>query len=248
MIPFTMSGIACDFPQNYGELNFQQFFDLRKNPVTDLEVIAILSGIPKREWELCENVNIDFFVKEYLEFLKDKADFDLFFLPDFITISGKQYPRPKEINLQTYGQKIALVSAIQEAEEKGGTEIDVYPFALALYMQPTITGTPFDMDAVDKLVPEIMKCKIAEAWPLCSFFLSNCEKSLKENQQHLVISQAQKNFRQELKSLQNSESFQQFSLWRKLSIQLLTKFCSWTMPRFTLPFLMKLRLTVTKKD
>lgn len=240
MIHFTSNSFEFSLPSCYGDLTFNQFFklkELKSNKIID--VLPILSGLDKSIWEQFQDIDIDEKIAPCLEFLKGEFDCHLYLIPDYITISGKQYQKPKALGLNTFGQKLALQSSIAEAEKEEKNSVDIYPYALALYMQPIVTGKPYDSDEVDKLLPEIMECKLSEAWPLCSFFLLSFEQSLTEKAKSYHTLQQRTRLEQELKILRSSVTFQQFSLCRKLSIKLLMMFYSRIMPRYTPPFLMK---------
>jgi hypothetical protein len=231
-----LSGLEFEMPQCYGDLTFDQFFQLRDAEDHPLELLPILSGIPRRTWEMCRDLFIDEKILPHMEWLKDKFDADSYLVPDFITIGGKQYPKPQGIGINTYGQKVALELAINKAVAEGKTDIDLFPYVIALYMQPIIDKTPYNQSRVDELVKETMQCKLSEGWPIASFFLSSYSRLLKENEKSSLTILAQKKYEQELTSLRNSENFRQFSLWRRLSIKALMMFYSQTTKRFSLPF------------
>lgn len=234
MIPFETDDVNIKFsvPQSYGELTLGQFLELRKCKDDEVEIFTILSGINRSKFELSKDLSLDIKLSGYLNFLTRPFSDELFLVPDFIFISGKKYPVPKSLAENTYGQKIALQNHIVETEKNGGNEIDAYAFVIALYMQPIVTGKPYDIDEVEKLVPEIMNCKVQEVWPLAGFFLSNFEKLLKENLKGLATRQAVKSYRQGLIDSKNSVSFRQFSLWRRFLIKLLMRCSSRTMLLF----------------
>jgi hypothetical protein len=241
-----LAGLEFEMPQCYGDLTFDQFFQLRDAEDHPLELLPILSGIPRRTWEMCRDLFVDEKVLPHMEWLKGKFDADSYLVPDFITISGKQYPKPQGIGINTYGQKVALELAINKAVAEGKTEIDLFPYVIALYMQPIIDKAPYNQSRVDELVKETMQCKLSEGWPIASFFLSSYSQLLKENVKNSLTHLAQKNKEQELMSLQSSESFRQFSLWRRLSIKALMMFYSQTTKRFSLPFTVRQKAVAIK--
>lgn len=232
MIPFKTEEFNFEVPSSYGELTLGQLYELKKCKDDGLEIFTILSGIDRTKFELSKDLALDVKLNESLEFLQHPFSDEFFLVPDFITVSGKKYKAPKSLVENTYGQKIALQNYIIEVEKEGGNETDAYAFALALYMQPIITGKPYDIEEVEKLVPEILNCKLQEAWPLAGFFLSNFAKSLNESLNALATRQATKKYKLELIDLKNSENFRQFSPWRRFLIKLLTRFSSPTIQQF----------------
>lgn len=249
MVHFKSNGFEFSLPSCYGDLTLSQFFKLKNLQSNKLiDILPILSGLDKAIWEQFADIDIDEKIAPCLEFLQGEFDCHLYLVPDYITISDKQYPKPKSLALNTFGQKLALQTAIADAEKQGKDSLEIYPYALALYMQPIVTGKPYDSDMVDDLVPAVMQCKLSEAWPLCSFFLLSFEQLLIEKEKSYHILQQRKNLELELKTLKSSVTFQQFSLWRKLWIEILIKFYSLIMRRYTLPFLLSQKQIVIKGD
>jgi hypothetical protein len=248
MIPFKSGNLEFELPSKYGDLTFEQFYKIKDSDGKPSSIVSILSGIDKAILDRCSDLDLDQKLYPYLEFLKEPFDLHTYFVPDFIEVDGITYPKPKDLGLQTIGQKWHLEDLYKEVSEKGGTDVDLFPQALAIYLQPTITGTVYDSDKVEELIPKMMKVKLIEGWPLASFFLTNCEKQLQRNQKTFDMNLQRMSYEQELRNLQSSERFRQFSLFRRFLIKLLRRLFSLTITRSTLPSYMNIPQQNIKKS
>jgi len=237
MVPFKIGNVSFELPASYGELTLRQFYSLQKSGNDKLVQLSILSGLDKSFLEQCEDLELDYRVAQCLSFFEDKFNCNEYLVPDYITISGKRYKTPGGIGINAFGQKLALVQAITEAEKVGGNEIDCYPFVIALYMQPLVTGQKYNADLVEKLIPEVMDCKLAEAWPLAGFFLSNYVRYLNESAKNYPTPQPRKSLGPESIGFRNSETGKSYSHSRSFLIGTLRKLYSLITTRFSLPSL-----------
>lgn len=248
MIDFKSGDLNFSLPLKYGDLTFSQFFKLRKSNGSISEVISILSGIEKEILGQCNDLDLAEKLEPYLDFLKGDFDCQHYFVPDTILVDGVRYPKPKDLNLQTVGQKWHLEDEYRKISAEGGNDIDLFPLALAIYLQPTITGKSYNSELVDSLLPKMMEVRLEEGFPLASFFLTNYERSLKLKAKHLHTHHQMKKYVQELTDLQSSETFQQFSPLRRFLIKLLKKLSQRIMRRYTLPFFMNRKATNLEKN
>lgn len=239
MIPFKCSGFEFELPARWSELTLNQFYKLKESDGSCLSVISILSNVPVQAWQGCPDIDIREKIDPYLQFLEDSFDLENYFVPDFITVSGKRYPKPSGIGVNCAGQKWHLEDVWKEADKNGKSDVDCYAQALAIYMQPVVSGKPYDADLVEKLIPEILECKLEEAWPLASFFLDSYVKSLSKKERLFRISQSQKRYEQELKDSKSSETSPQFSVLRKFLIKILRMLSSRITIQFTQPYTLR---------
>lgn len=242
MIPLIIEGKSIDLPVRYGELTFKQFYDIRKCDGKISTIVSILTGIPRETLLLINDLDLEDKLSPYLEFLQQDFDVQHYFVPDYFDFDGVKYPKPKELRMQSIGQKWHLEDAVREAD---GKDVDIYPIALAIYLQPTITGTPYDESKVNELLPKVMEMKLEQGWPLASFFLTNYEKYLNSKRKRSHTRQQAKSYVQVLTDLRNSETFQRYSLWRRLSIKLLIWLFSKITTRYTPPYFMNQKVAST---
>lgn len=223
MIHFKTSDFDFYLPAKGGDLTLNQFLKISKSKGTWQEAASILSGVPLEAWYKSEDLELFEKIEPYLEFLTDLEDLPNYFVPDFITIKGQLYKAPGGIGINTAGQKWHLEDCLKKAGEEGKQDIEVYAEAIAIYMQPIVTGLPYDSDLVEKLIPDILECRLSEVFPLAGFFLSNYLRYLNGRKRNYLISQSRKRFEQELTGSAGLETLQHFSLLRRLLIKALTK-------------------------
>jgi hypothetical protein len=237
MIPFDTGYIKFELPQDYGELTLKQFFDLRASDGKLITVLSILSGLPKEDWEQCKDIDFEYKIAPYLSFLYEPFNDSNYILPDKLKIDGVYYNRPKNLTFEAWGQKIAFEQEYQRIHLEGKGELDIYPYSLALYFQPTYfqkegKKKKYKSEEVDKLLPLIMECKIEEAFPIASFFLSNYVKCRKEKKSDYLIPLHQKKYEQALIVSKSSDRLERFTIWRRPWVKITMKFSKWITTRF----------------
>lgn len=227
MVHYTLGDKQFSMPASYGELTYNQLKTLTRLPDPDnfLSVLTVLTRITKEEWDQCPDLDVDNKLAPFMQYLNEAFD-PVFILPSKIEIKGVWYDLPGGIGVNTFGQKIALQRAIARIEKEGIEEIDIYPYVVALYMQPTVTKLEYNEDKVEALIPDIMECKLNELFPIAGFFLKNCEKSLTKKRNDSVTLRPVKKSGRESINLKSSESYQRYGLLRGALIKVLRRF-SW---------------------
>jgi hypothetical protein len=248
MIPFTLGQHKFELPQDYGEITLKQFFDLRASGGTLIEVLGIMSGLGKEVWEQCKDIDLDYKIAPYLEFLYEPFQDTKYILADRLQINGEYYDRPKTLGIETLGQKLAFQQEYDRIVLEGKSEFDIYPYALALYFQPAYTNDKFNLDKVEKILPDIMNCRIEEAFPIAAFFLSNYAKYRKRKKPDYLIPLHQKKYEQALIVSKSSDRLEQFTPYRRVWVKITRKFYSWSMMLFTKRSGMKVNKTSFKRS
>jgi hypothetical protein len=227
MIPFKLGEKEFNLPTSYGELTYSQYDALLKLPESDdfIGILSILSGLPREDWELCQDSMVDIAIMPHISFLNELFD-NQYILPDTIEIEGKRYQLPGTIEVNTFGQKLSLQRAIARAEKQGLQEMEIYPYIVALYMQPIVTESEYSEEKVEKLQEKIKHCRINEVFPIASFFLLNSVRSLQKKQSILSMSQLGKKSEQGYTTSKSSENYQRFSPFRRFCIKVLRMFFS----------------------
>jgi hypothetical protein len=250
VIPFRLSkDISFELPQDYGELTLKQFFELRKKADGDfLDLLSILSNLPKSTWEQAKDFNIDVKIAPYLDWMNEKFNPESFVLSDSLIINGKECKRPKDIRTQTNGQKLALEKQHYKNQESGGTDVDLIPFALANYLQPIYFNNKYDSDQVDELLPLVMECKIQDAYPIGSFFLNSYARLLTSKERYFLMFLHQKKYELELNASKNSKSSERYTLLQRVLISLTTILSKWTITLFSLRYGMRKNRQIIKES
>lgn len=233
MISFKHNGESILFPASYGECTLRQFFGLRDRWHDALDLISILSNIPRKTWEQDTDIDVIDKILPFIDFIKQPMpEFDQFLLPDNILIQGTRYDRPKGLGLKTLAQKWAFEDAVRKAEK----DVDVIPMALAIYFQPAIDGTGFEPDRLEAVKEIVLDCLVAEAFPIAGFFFMKYELYCSERPKTLeALTQQLKNDGQELTDSKSSVSMQRFGLLRRVLIKL----SRWFLKRIIIPVTLK---------
>jgi hypothetical protein len=250
VIPFRLSkDIAFELPQDYGELTLKQFFALKKKADGDLlDLLSILSGLPRETWEQAKDFNIDVKIEPYLDWMNEKFNPESFALKDTLIINGKECKRPKDIRTQTNGQKLALEKKHYKNQEEGGNDVDLIPFALANYFQPVYFNNKYDADQVEELLPLIMECKIQDAYPIGSFFLTSYARLLTSNERYFLMFLHRKKYELELLASKSSKSSEQYTLLQRVSIKAMKILSKWTITLFSLRYGMRRNNPIIKEN
>jgi hypothetical protein len=227
MIPFKLGTHSFELPTDYGELTFKQFYAIRKSNGDILDLFSILSGLPRETWEQVKDLDIDAKLGPYLSWMEQPFNPGAFILPDKLRINGEYYDRPRDIQLKTFGQKLALQNEVTRIGKEGGTDVDLCAYSLALYFQPIYFKGPYKADQVDELLPFVMECKLEEGYPIATFFLNNYLKYSQRKKRRFLTRLHQTKYEQELMSSKSSERLEQFTPWRRVLIRLTNKLSRW---------------------
>lgn len=241
MIPFTLSkDIIFELPQDYGELTLKQFFAIKNNPNGDLiDFISIISCVPRNTIEQVRDFNFDQKISPYFDWVQEKFNPEDYILKDHLTIGDKIVKSPKDIKTQTFGQKLSLEKEYFRITKEGGNEVDLIPFALALYFQPAYFNNKYDSDQVNELLPLIMECKIEEAYPIGSFFLNSYAKSLVSKETNFLMFLHRKKAELALIDLKSLKSSGQSTLFQRASIRVMKMFSKLIITLYSLRYGMK---------
>ncbi len=236
MIPFTLSkDIAFELPQDYGELTLKQLFDIKNKPDGDfIDLMVILSGLPRSTWEQAKDFNIDVKIDPFLDWIKEKFTPESYLIKDFITVGDKLVKVPKEIKSQSFGQKLALEKEYYRIAKDGGSEQDLIPFALALYLQPAYFNNKYDSDQVSELLPLIMNCKVEETYPIGTFFLNSYAKSLVSNETSFLMFLHRKKSELALIDLNSLKSSGQSTHFQRVLTRIMKMSSKWIIALFLL--------------
>lgn len=197
---------TIQFPTSYSDLTYAQFLRLRTEyKGADLgHLLDILTGIPRSIWMNLPIAEANK-VTQFLQWIvTGSIKWDKLPLPSQITYAGKVYDIPKDLGLETFGQKIVLEARLDAAlkapfykptkpeDFKTLVERNIQaqlcasiPYIVAVYMQPRVTGKPFDETEVAAVELEILNCRAVEVYPIGNFIIRSLLGSLKRGTQHL---------------------------------------------------------------
>ena len=198
-IPFSV-------PQSWNEITLRQFLFLKEwDKKNFIKLISILCNIDYDILFNSRDIDIDNKIIPLLQWVKDPVNVKTLSLPKEITIDGKQYPVPEDIKTKTLGQKITLQLFLADAQTNNKDTSDCISYALAIYFQPEITGKDFNDEEAKKIIPLIEDCKMFEAYPVGTFFLTNFLKSLSAKESNSPTNPKWKRFKRALARWRNLE-------------------------------------------
>ena len=179
--------INFDVPQGYEEITIGQYLDILKwDGESLLDIVGILTGLDD---EIIQNTDVDqvaYDVVKYLnwvtvppQFMDPEAEFHYEIpVPDTIVIGHQRYPVPKDIRLETFGQKVSLQVHLKMAEKDKLSLAEIIPMALAIYLYPVVSGKIYDEDRAREMIPLIKQVNLLDAYVVSGFFLNNSRKLL----------------------------------------------------------------------
>jgi len=163
-------------PSKWEEVTVKQFIDLEGSKGTDnpTKLLSILSGIPLPKI-MDTKTNLQIQINEALNFITlNPPEWKMLSLRDVYLFKGQFYNVPKDLELETFGQKILLQNKLNATDNP----ITVIAYAIAIYMQKVIDGR-FDENKANKLEKEVLQMRITEVYPLAIFFFHQLTKSKK---------------------------------------------------------------------
>lgn len=179
---------------SYSELTVKQFAQLA-NPKRkgDLcEVLAVVSDKPYEFWFDADITKVGMEdLSNALLWTANVPDFRGLSVPKEIKINGNAVKVADDISIKTLGQELSFVQLVipriksyrNDKEEEAMELTDAIAMAMAVYLQPEITGKKFDADTLPETEKLCSACNIMEAYPVANFFLNRyfTSKNVKKN-------------------------------------------------------------------
>lgn len=221
MLVIKIGGILYNFPTSHGELTLRQFFRIRKEDPDMFDLLEILSGRPRQDWEQETNLDQIERLRPLIAYIEDAyPEFDKFMVPDYLIVGDKKYNLPEALGYKTLAQRYAFEDAIRANTD----DVELMPHALAIYFQPDIDGTPFDVGRIPAIIEIIMDCKVNECFPISGFFFERYKQYCKGKTQSLQVSRQQMmKSGLEVISLPKYQDTRRFGVLRGFLVRLLRK-------------------------
>lgn len=173
------------FPAGWDELTFRQFLEIRQFEPEHggtPRLLEILTGIEREAW-LNMHAGIAGTLSSLLEWVDTPPNYDVP-APTSIKIGDKTYSVPRDLGMETFGQKITLESKVQKYEEAKGDLFELMPDAMAIYFQPIVDEGPFDDRKAELLKEVFYNCRAVDVYPIASFFLRSAKDSVASGRSH----------------------------------------------------------------
>lgn len=204
MLNVLINGKSIAFPTSWADVSVRQFNEIKKIDVADerynsiCKMLEIFTGISATEWFEMEASEVDTnTILLMLEFCKDPIQWDSLKAPESIKIGGKDITIPKDINMSTYGQIVVFDTKVIPLIHSEGSISSVVHSAVAIFLQPLITGKKFNADLLAETENQILDLPIYQVFPLASFFLRRYFSYLIESENSSTGAQLQKKSKQE---------------------------------------------------
>jgi len=239
MTPFTaIAGkqkIKFNVPSGYEDLTLGQYIAISKfDGHGILNLVQDLTGLSQ---EVIDQTTEDEAMRKIVHLLqwatiaptfldKEKDDYEPLPVPDKLTFDKEEYEVPQEIELKTFGQKISVQLHLSMAQKKETTIAECMPLIIAIYMQPIVTGEPYQEDKAKKLLPAINKMNLLDAYAVADFFLRSSTQLLNEKSSNCLTGRTVISQMQELISFSRTAYSQRSTRWLKAIFSSTTKFFS----------------------
>lgn len=178
MLNLTINNKPIQFPTSWAEVTVRQFFAIKNIDPNDKQynavckMLEVFTGIKAAEWFDMEATEVDTnTILLLLEFCKDPINWESLKKPESITVQGKEIKIPTDISLSTYGQIVVFDTTVIPKVHESGNIIDVVHTAVAIFIQPLITGKKFDGNKLSETESMVLDLPIYQVFPLASFFL-----------------------------------------------------------------------------
>lgn len=170
---------VVSFPAGWDELTFRQFLEIRQfepDQGGTPRLLEILTGIEREAW-LNMHAGIAGTLASLLEWVDTPPNYDVP-APKSIKVGDKVYPVPRDLGMETFGQKITLETKVQKWMQEKRDLFELMPDAMAIYFQPVMSDGTFDDKKAEELKEVFYDCRAAEVYPIASFFLRSAKDSI----------------------------------------------------------------------
>lgn len=168
-------------PNSWDECSTNLFFELAGADHSDyIEMIAILSGLPRSVISQSRQLDLDTILDPHLTWMGEQINWKKIKPPKEIYFGIKTLKVPTDLDLETFGQKLVMDSIIDEntktkGKGKGKQSVvnlsKLIPAAFAVYFAAKYYEKDFERELVDEFLPIVGELPIMTVYPIGSFFL-----------------------------------------------------------------------------
>lgn len=189
-----------NLPKSYDEITMRQFQALHAAK-SDYEIVAAFVGGDVSE---IEEPNLDDMVfGEIAEWYFKEFDWEAVPRPEKITVLGVEVSIPKDLSLETFGQKVLAEQAM--IENRGRDVISLSCKVVAIYLQKRVFPGKIDEARIDELEKALLDMPAIQIYPIASFFLQKLIASLRTKMTNFVAKTMPTISKPVLEALRNSE-------------------------------------------
>lgn len=164
-------------PNSWDECSTDLFFELAGADHSDyIEMIAILSGLPRSVISQSRQLDLDTILDPHLEWMGEQINWEDIKPPTEVNFGVNKITVPADLDLESFGQKLVMDSIIDENTKTEGKKSKVnfsklIPAAFAVYFAAKYYDKDFERELVDKFLPIVGELPIMTVYPIGSFFL-----------------------------------------------------------------------------
>lgn len=189
MITINFAASELSIKSDWSEITVRDFIALENIQQTGdiIDLLSILSSKPRKEIKAFYITDDDEIrIAETIDWVNSFNE-NYLIKKDHLTIDGKVINIPTDLSVHTFAQKVAFEQAIKPhlIIEDGfitGFKNSAIPLAIAIYLQPLITGKSFDADSINTTAEKINDLLFIEAAPIASFFLNRYKALLRKRE------------------------------------------------------------------
>jgi hypothetical protein len=165
-----------ELPESFEEVTFKQLMALGNCQGVDLEVVAIMTNVPKEKWQASNNVAVYYhcFNSLYKWVLTGISEMTISQINRLVFLTKKiELLDIAEQSVAQYEDLKILLSKFQKAHESNPTEAmkEYYPKMAAVYLYPMATGKPYHYGEAMGYVEEISDLPCTQVIGVVNFFL-----------------------------------------------------------------------------
>lgn len=184
----------AQLPTGWDEISFKKYHELEEWRITDgkdlVKALSILTDVPEGIWDKCNYKMFQTIVIPNILWMSKPPKIRKIRLKDEIKIMGKMVKVPKNIDLETLGQKIAVDQKMTDYILKYKDDVIKlsywqYSFIMAAYISPKINDKEFDLEYTEIVQGHIQNMPFTEVMPYAAFFFKKYEDFIKKNLRYL---------------------------------------------------------------
>lgn len=215
---------SCNIPENWDEVTLEQYYRLelwvRSGDENIVKALSHITDIPFEVWNRTKTSDFEAIIMPSISWMKENPKIRKRRMLRSITIDGKTIEIPRNIALETAGQKVACDQKMQEYALKYKDDVCRLGFyqmsyLIAAYISPKLSGEDFDMAYTDVVQQKVMKFPALEMLPLGNFFLKKFLAYALSNLEYQKSKETQKKSWRILRGWKNLVSFVRGTLSRK---------------------------------
>ncbi len=167
MITFDFEGQRVTVPTSWSEVTVEHFIMPEFLSGDALKLLSALSGIPLEKLANTKGDYTEQFNKTVHFLNANPGGWAGGEKPDKFMLLNKPCKIPKDIELETFGQKIMMGQVIASNE----FVYSAMPEAIAIYLGPQVFPKDW-YNRIDEIAKEVLRMKISQVYPVAAFFLS----------------------------------------------------------------------------